>query len=375
MARTRRVARSVIRPLPRQAPQRSARWTQRVLQAHDGVVDELSARRCAATIAIEAVLAAGDEYELEAARTEHYAFLQRAGKPPPAASQRARGKGGPKVEHIRDVSRRVVQTAEQPSDAIVTPFPGLNYLLFGGFRFGELVYLGARPAIGKSSLASEFTRAVARKARAALFVSREMKNEAVARRMIAQDGHLDAGALRAGRGVNWDEVARTVARLYDLPIWLTDSVSTLDGIAAALDQVEQRVEFLVVDYLQLLEGPKNRDRRLQIEAISSGLKQLALARNITVLALSSLSRPGQTVERKPTPASLRDSGALEHDADIVLLLHLEKDARETECLVAKNRDGRTGTVSLLFRPDWVGFDESTRDDDSADDPEDRRYGS
>ncbi len=348
---------------------------QRVLQEYERC-DELGARRRAATIAIEAVLAAQDQYDLAAARAEHSEWSRRTAQPPMTGKAAAKA---PKVEHISAVSRRVVEAAEQPGDVIVTPFPGLNYLLLGGLRAGELVYLGARPAVGKSSLASEFALAVARKARATLFASLEMKSEAVARRMIAQDGHLDAGALRAGRDVNWDQVARAVARLYDLPIWLTNSASTLEGIAAALDQVEQRVEFLVVDYLQLLEGPKHvRDRRLQVEAISSGLKQMALSRNLVVLALSSLSRPGQTVERKPTLASLRESGALEHDADIVLLLHRERDASETECLVAKNRDGRRGIVTLLFRSEWVGFDERVRDNESgeeSDQAEDRRYSS
>lgn len=262
-----------------------------------------------------------------------------------------------KVEHFSDVAVRVVHSAESPPPVVPTPFAGLNYLLLGGFRPGELTYLGARPAVGKSSLASEMAVETARRTQGTLFVSREMTNEAIARRMIAQEGRLNAGALRSGRVVSWDAVTETIAGMERFPIWLTDEAVSVADIAGAIDHLKQPIKLVVVDYLQLLRGPRAQDRRLQIEAVSKELKYVAMSRKVVVLALSSLSRPAQGGDQRPTLASLRESGALEHDADIVLLLHRAKDSNEAECLVAKNRDGRTGTVHLLFRDASVRFDE------------------
>src|SRR5262249_16357256 len=106
-------------------------------------------------------------------------------------------------------------------------------------------------------------------------------------------------------------------------------------------------------------GPESiRDRRLEVEAVSQRLKALAVERQIPVLCLSSLSRPGDPRAKRPDLGSLRESGELEHDADVVLLLVREPMQPETECIVAKNRDGRTGIVRLRFLPEFVSFDEA-----------------
>jgi replicative DNA helicase len=115
---------------------------------------------------------------------------------------------------------------------------------------------------------------------------------------------------------------------------------------------------VIVDYLQLVAAPREvKDRRLQVEAVSLGLKTLALQHRIPLLCLSSVSRPAAG-NPEPSLSSLRESGELEHDADVVLLLHRPvEEGEEVVCRIAKNRSGAVGKVSLTFRPAWVTFDE------------------
>jgi replicative DNA helicase len=132
---------------------------------------------------------------------------------------------------------------------------------------------------------------------------------------------------------------------------------SLDQVRQALESVGGGIHLLIVDYLQLVTAPKEiRDRRLQVEHVSQGLKSLAMSSQVPVLCLSSLSRPPTGTNPEPTLASLRESGELEHDADIVMFLHRKDDAT-TLCIVAKNRDGATGVTSLVFKPEFVSFHE------------------
>lgn len=274
------------------------------------------------------------------------------------------------VERLSAVLHRVMAEAEHPTAAISTPFPTLNHLLLGGFRPGELVYLGARPGKGKSAFALEVMRHVGRQRRSVLFISREMSLESLGRRVVAQEGRLDAGTLRTGRSVDWQGVSEAMQRLYELPVYMTQRARTIQEIYAATQQVPE-LALVIIDYLQLLTPPREiRDRRIQVEYLSARLKALAIHANVPVLVLSSLARPESKAEDKPpTMASLRDSGALEHDADTVLLLHRQGAESHTQCLVVKNRDALLGKVDLLFRPESVGFDELMSSEEEA------RYGS
>jgi hypothetical protein len=250
-----------------------------------------------------------------------------------------------------------------PPRMVPTPFPTLSQHLAGGFAPGELVYLGARPAVGKTALGLECTRAAARAGHGVLVVSREMVTTALARRLIAQDARVDALALRTHRLAPGEQgrVRDARRRLGALPIWLTDAAVSLDEITACIaGWREPPLGLVLIDYLQLIRAPAGiRERRLQVEAVSQGLKTLAVEARLPIVCLSSLSRPAEGRDRKPTLSSLRESGELEHDADVVLLLHREFDAREAVCEVAKNRDGRVGPVSLVFRAEWVAFDEAS----------------
>lgn len=255
---------------------------------------------------------------------------------------------------------------------VPTPFGALNTVLGGGFAPGELIYLGARPGVGKTALGLEIARRAAKGGVGALIISREMVNAALARRMVAQESQVWASLLRGGRLQDAEDqaaVAGAVRQLRGLPIWLSDAAVSLGQVEALVREWREptALGLLIVDYLQLVRAPKEiKDRRLQVEAVSQGLKALAIGAGIPVLCLSSLSRPirdGKSAdEPRPTLASLRESGELEHDADVVLLLHRawKEDPAvpaECECIVAKNRDGYHGTLKLLFTPRTVSFQE------------------
>jgi hypothetical protein len=240
-----------------------------------------------------------------------------------------------------------------PPRLIATPFPSLNTYLGGGLAPGELVYLGSRPGVGKTALGLELARGAARAGHGVLVVSREMVALALARRLLAQEGRLDATDLRRAE-LGADQAGRlreALRRLQTLPLWLTDEAVRLEEITDLVTGWSgPPLGLVLVDYLQLIRAPVGiRERRLQVEAVSQGLKTLAVQAGVPIVCLSSLSRPPEGREARPTLASLRESGELEHDADVVLLLHRALGEPATECQVAKNRDGRVGPVHLWFR--------------------------
>jgi replicative DNA helicase len=197
-----------------------------------------------------------------------------------------------------------------------------------------------------------------------------MSNLALTRRLVAQDARIKASSLkRADLNVQEQWAMRqSVEQLRALPLWFTDDAVSLEEIAelVATMAAEVPLALLVVDYLQLVRAPREiRERRHQVEAISQGLKALAMQYRMPVLCLSSLSRgSNDDREKPPTLSSLRESGELEHDADIILLLHRKYREPETTCQVAKNRDGRSGSIQLLFRSEHVAFDEASAQEES-----------
>jgi replicative DNA helicase len=250
-----------------------------------------------------------------------------------------------------------------PPRCIPTPFPTLNRLLCGGFAPGELVYVGAYPGVGKSLLALELARHAAKAGERILIVSLEMLNIALARRMLSQEARVRATALKTGRigDGEWALLEGALPRLRSLPIWLTDQAETFGHIEALAKGFPPPLGLLIVDYLQLVRAPEGtEDRRLQVDAISQGLKRLAVSLSVPVIAISSLTWQGGGQEREPTMGSLKESRGLSHDGDVILLLHRKDDEAETTCRVAKNRDGETGPVTLRFRKEYVTFEEPER---------------
>ncbi len=266
-------------------------------------------------------------------------------------------------KHISEVLTAWLKSVDAgPPDFLATPFSSLNRYLGGGFAPGELVYLGARAGRGKTSVALEVSRYAASRKTGVLIVSREMVNEALLRRIVSQDARIPALALKTGRltEAEWRTFAGRHEGLKALPLWMTDEAVSLDEIVKLVERftVRQPIGLLVVDYLQLVRASREiKDRRLQVEEVSSGLKTLAVRHRIPVLCISSLSRPfGEKKDEPPTLESLRESGELEYDADIVLFIHRKRRESATELILAKARDGREGVIRLMFVPECVAFE-------------------
>jgi replicative DNA helicase len=269
------------------------------------------------------------------------------------------------MEPLSDVLGRVMDglnSGERPT-VCSTPYPSLNYWLDGGFSAGELIYLGARPSVGKSAIGLDIARH-ASKAGPVLVISREMASMALASRMLAQEGSIRASAIKR-RDLNVVEASsanESMIRLAERPIWLSEKAVSIEQIADLFrSQPGAPWSLVILDYLQLIRAPKHiKEHRLALEHVSQELKTLAVECHVPVLCLSSLSRP-MAGNPEPTLASLRDSGELEHDADVVLLLHRKADGdTEIQCRIAKNRSGALGCFTLLFMPDFVTFKELER---------------
>jgi len=280
---------------------------------------------------------------------------QRTAPKPPVSASLLR-------ESVDEVLERL--ESRQPAGLVSLGYPGLDRCLGGGLAPGELMYLGARPGVGKTSLALEIASHVARHGRAGvLIVSREMLRTALARRLMSQASQVSALSLRHGRlgGGEWELLRSALPALRALPIWLTDEAERIEDIGGLVRgwTAEPPLGLVIVDYLQLVRAPREiRERRLQVEAVSQGLKALAVDVHLPVLCLSSLARAQEGDKaRRPTMSDLRESGELEHDADVILLLHRPPMERQTEAIMAKVRDGAVGIATLTFHPETVRFTE------------------
>lgn len=258
--------------------------------------------------------------------------------------------------HIRDAVSRLVDALEnEPPAFIPTPFIGLNTLLCGGLVPGELYYLAAKGGFGKTAFALEIFRHVA-KTKGVLGISREMSVFALSRRLMAQESQVSASKLRQHRldWSDWEAVNQAKQRLYDRHGWFSERAQTVEDVKQALGETTD-AKLIVLDYLQLLQA-KGVDRREKIETISRDLKSLAVDSDVAVLCLSAVTTRG---EHNKTPGMhwLRESGMLEHDADVILLLDQPDETKKHErtLIIAKARDAETGTVPLLFTPEIVHF--------------------
>jgi replicative DNA helicase len=246
---------------------------------------------------------------------------------------------------------------------VSTGFTDLDTLT-GGLQPSNLVIIGARPSMGKTSLALNICRNVATKERLpVLFFSLEMSARELMFRIIGSETHLDASRLRAGHGkpIDWERIDSSLVKMGDPPFYLNDSpmVSVLD-IRAQARRLKARggLGLVVVDYLQLMTSPKahKQENRVQeVSQISRGLKILARELDVPVVALSQLSRNLESRDNKrPMLSDLRESGSIEQDADVVMFLYREDAYRpdvpnnQAELIVAKHRNGPTATVNLSF---------------------------
>lgn len=266
-----------------------------------------------------------------------------------------------------------VDRVSELADGKVSPgwslgIPRLDAMLGGGVRPGELVILAARPSVGKSSLALQFALHQAQAGRKTLMCSQEMPETQVADRAIAHTGRINASALRTGRleGDEWGRLTEAVDRLMALPLDIDDEGALRLGAVRAKAR-QSRCQVLVLDYLQLCSGSGKRgeNRNSELEEITRGLKALAKSDGMAIIVLSQLNRDSEKRgNKRPQLFDLRDSGAIEQDADTVLMLwtHQRFDGsahRVVGCAIEKQRDGPLGTVALNFDAATQRWEESS----------------
>lgn len=253
-----------------------------------------------------------------------------------------------------------------------THIPRLDVVLNGGLRAGGLYLLGARPAVGKTSFAQHLAQVLASGGLPTLFCSMEMGEAEIADRGVASMGRLSYGALLTGRmsQEDWNRASEAMEGLARLPLYVDDQPAlTLRDVRFKAKSITG-LKVLVIDYLQLMAGTgqkRDANRNAEIEEISRGLKALAKELGIAVLALSQLNRAvEQRAVKRPTLSDLRDSGAIEQDADVVMFLwpvrELSAEGRKIVGLgIDKNRQGRTDEFGLDFFGDTQRWGESTAD--------------
>lgn len=266
---------------------------------------------------------------------------------------------------IGTIVDRVLDEIEQPSRALPSPWPGLNRKLTG-WRPGALYVVGARPGVGKSIVALQAAIGLTEHGWVA-FNTLEMADREVVARTIAQTAEVPLGRLDGRSEVaepvtqrDWDKIARVRDRLDTMRLSIDDRSSvTLTDIRSHARSLARRgpLAGIVVDYLQLMDQPRG-DRRPRHEAVaefSRGLKKLAKEMGCPVIALSQLNRASEgRQDKRPILADLRESGAVEQDADVVILLHVpDETSTDMSMLVAKNRHGVVGAVDVTRRGEFA----------------------
>ena len=252
---------------------------------------------------------------------------------------------------------------------VPTGFTELDELT-NGLHPGQLIILAARPAIGKSTLGLDFARAAAIKHDLPVIIfSLEMGRSEIAMRLLSAEAAVPLQSMRKGtvHSQDWKTIAATRGRINDAPLYIDDSPNmTLVEIRAKCRRLKQRVglKMIIIDYLQLMtSGKKVESRQQEVSEFSRALKLLAKEIGVPVIAISQLNRgPEQRADKKPALSDLRESGSLEQDADMVILLHresaYEKDsarAGEADLIIAKHRNGPTDTLTIGFHGHFSRF--------------------
>jgi len=253
--------------------------------------------------------------------------------------------------------------------------------LTAGFHAGDLVIIAGRPAMGKTTFAmnvAEYAAVGAEKPYPAVIFSLEMPKEQLVERLLCSLARVDLGRLRTGhlQENDWPKLTKAAGRLHDAKIFIDDTPSItimeLRSKARRL-KAEHDIGIIVIDYLQLMRGGANPESRQQeISEISRSLKGLAKELGIPVIALSQLNRGlEQRADKRPMMSDLRESGAIEQDADIIMFVYREEvydkeneDVKgKAEIIIGKHRSGPTGTVDLAFRGEYTRFENLSHRDD------------
>ena len=286
----------------------------------------------------------------------------------------AQGKDTKSFKHIRDVLNDVyqhlydLQNDKESTQGTSTGFEGLDKVL-AGMSKSDLVLVGARPGMGKTSFCLNIAANVAAQQKQTVCIfSLEMSAEQLVNRMISSEAMVDSYKLRTGelQPEDWDNVANAAAKLARCDILIDDTAGiTVTGMKAKLRRVKN-LGLVVIDYLQLMQGDKHTDNRVQeVGDISRGMKLMAKELMVPVICCSQLNRgvEGRS-DKRPMMSDLRESGTIEQDADVIMLLFRDEyykvnesatpnsdaESNIVEVIVAKNRHGSTATVKM----GWIG---------------------
>jgi len=274
-----------------------------------------------------------------------------------------------------------LQRSGKTITGVPTGFVDLDEMT-SGFQPSELVIVAARPSMGKTALVLNIAAHAAIEAKMGVAIfSLEMSKDALVQRLLTAEARVDSSRVRrsALRDADFGRLARAAGILQGCPIWIDDTpaITLLEMRSKARRlKAEHDIGMLVVDYLQLMRSPEYAENRVQeISDVSRSLKGLARELQIPVIALSQLSRASEQRggERKPILSDLRDSGAIEQDADVVIFIHRadyydkedETKRGVAEIMLAKHRNGPTGDITLRFSREFTRFDNFTTREEPA----------
>nr|WP_216369197.1 MULTISPECIES: replicative DNA helicase [unclassified Brevibacillus] len=276
---------------------------------------------------------------------------------------------------IRDVLletyERIEFLSQRRGDVTGIPsgYPDLDKMT-SGFQRSDLIILAARPSVGKTAFALNVAQNVAARAGETVAIfSLEMAASQLVQRMICAEGNLDASRMRTGwlEEDDWQKLTMAIGTLAKAPIYIDDTPGiTVQDIRAKCRrlQAEKGLGLIVIDYLQLIQGRgRGENRQQEVSEISRTLKGIARELNVPIIALSQLSRSvEQRQDKRPMMSDIRESGSIEQDADIVAFLYRDdyydketENKNVIEVIIAKQRNGPTGTVELAFLKEYNKF--------------------
>ena len=286
--------------------------------------------------------------------------------------------------HVKDIVLDTYQKIEYNYEhkgeltGVATKFYELDAMT-NGLHKSDLIIIAARPAMGKTAFALNIAQNVAIQSKVPVAIfSLEMSKQQLMQRMLCSEAEVDTQRLKTGnmQSKDWEKLANAMNEFSQAPIYIDDTsgctITDLRAKCRRLKMKEKNLGLIVIDYLQLMEGSGREDRMQQISAISRGLKILARELDVPVIALSQLSRAVESrTDKRPMLSDLRESGAIEQDADIVMFIYRDEYYRkadgeedesikaankgESEIIIAKHRNGPVGTVKLLFQGNITKF--------------------
>lgn len=291
---------------------------------------------------------------------------------------------GSYFEHVSGLAKEFfvdvdkILTTGEPTLGVTSGFPDLDKITTG-FYGGDLIIVGARPSMGKTSLALDFALAAAKEGKGAVAIfSLEMGSMQLVRRMVSMVSGISSGVLKSPNisADTYRKLADACEHLYSLPIYIDDASDSspleVRGKCRRL-KAESGLSLVMVDYLQLMRGSRRTENRTQeISDIARGLKAMSKELDVPVVALSQLNRGVEGREdKRPVLSDIRESGSIEAEADVVMLLYRDsyykakeeqsdvdynpENVEEAEVIIAKHRNGPTGKVVLGFQPAFARY--------------------